>query len=89
MSPSFIRTVTVGSGVPPDPALFRGLSSPKDVPKPVIKALVGYTTDREFMALSRHVTLPRRFLFGCFDYNAYALTMQSTGQTLTHLGESW
>jgi hypothetical protein len=29
---------------------------------------VGYTTDREFMALQRHVTLPRRFLFGCQDY---------------------
>ena len=61
--------------------------------------LVGFTTDREFMTQERHVTLPRRFLFGCQNYTRgydlrprvfnYALTMQSTGQTLTHLGESW
>ena len=30
--------------------------------------LVGYTTDREFMTLLRHVTLPRRFLFGYLYY---------------------
>ena len=45
--PSFIQTVTVGSGVAPDHALARSWAVPP----------IG------------NCTLPRRFLFGCLNYN--------------------
>ena len=56
--PSFIQTITVGPGVPPDHVLR------------LRSALVGYTTDREFTCMldGASVTLPRRFVFGCRDY---------------------
>ena len=58
-----------------------------------LNRLVGFTTDREF-ALQRHpapkvvIQLLRLYPQRIQDCN-YALTMQSTGQTETHLGESW
>jgi len=57
LHPSFIQTITVGPGIAPDHVLR------------LRSALVGYTTDREFTyACAASVTLPRRFLFGCWDY---------------------
>lgn len=43
--------------------------------------LVGYTTDRELHPAPK-------VLFSWGDYNAYALTMQSTGQASTQRGVS-
>ena len=60
--------------------------------------LVGYTTDRELhpapkvfiwlLRLYPPSQIGNRFVTTGILYLNYALTMQSTGQTLTHLGES-
>ena len=62
LHPSFIQTITVGSGVPPDHVLTGKAVSKHSWAIPPIG----------------NCTLPRRFLFGCLDYTRLVTNWKST-----------
>lgn len=90
LHPSSIQTITVGLGVSPghafwsQPACWRIRRS--KLPHSIL--LVGYTTDRELHPAPKvFIWLLRLYPIG-HSRAQFALVMQSTGQTVTHLGES-
>jgi hypothetical protein len=64
--PSSIQTITVGSGITPDHAFWSQEACFRIFASKLAESICSWA-----IPPIGNCTLPRRFLFGCFNYNVY------------------